>query len=235
MSIKAVFFDAGGTLIHACPSVGAVYGRVAAEQAFRVGPGRFDALLPLHWRRYQERAAREGLAVSTSDEGDSAMWRAVTAAMLAEMDELKGLDFERWFRGVQEAFGCGAAWDLYPEAREVLEACRRRGLRCGVVSNWSSRLARILSDLGLDAYMDFIQISALEGARKPDPEFFRRALAKAGVRASEALHVGDTYADDAAGARAAGLVGVHLDRKGSGTAENGVPVVRDLRGILGFL
>lgn len=235
MSIRAVFFDAGGTLIRAHPSVGEVYGRVAADLGHRVEPAAFDALLPGLWKRYQQRARREGLPVSTSDADDDAMWRAITTDLCSEIPGLAGLDFDRWFRGVQSAFATGACWQVFPEAREVLGACRQRGLCCAVLSNWSSRLARILSDHRLDACMDFVQISAVEGCRKPDEAFFARALSRAGVRADEALHVGDTYADDAAGARAVGLFGVHLDRRGGGEPANGVPVVRDLRGILEFL
>jgi putative hydrolase of the HAD superfamily len=231
-----VFFDAGGTLIRAWPGVGEVYARTAAALGHPADPAAFDARLPGAWRAYQERAEREGLPTATSDAADEAMWRAVTRVICDGIPDLRGMDFDRWFRGVADAFGSGACWQVFPEAREVLEACRARGLRCGIVSNWSSRLRRILDDHGLTAQFDFVQISALEGCRKPDREFYARALARAGVAAAEALHVGDTYADDAAGAAAAGLLGVHLDRKGAGSPDgNGTPVVRDLRGILDYL
>lgn len=235
MAIRAVFFDAGGTLIRAFPSVGEVYGRVAAGLGFRVDPAAFDALLPVKWKEYQARALREPLPVATSDAGDAAMWRHVARGIYDGIPGLRGMDFDRWFDGIHDAFSTGAAWQVFPEAREVIGECRRRGLLCGVVSNWSSRLMDILRAHDLVTPMAFVQISALEGCRKPDPAFFERALARAGVAAAEALHVGDTYADDAAAARASGLLGVHLDRRGGGAPPNGVPVVRDLRGILDYL
>jgi HAD superfamily hydrolase (TIGR01509 family) len=58
--------------------------------------------------------------------------------------------------------------------------------------------------------------SAGAGARKPDPEIFRRALELAGCAPEEALHVGDTPEEDAAGARAAGITPLLIDRSGGG-------------------
>jgi putative hydrolase of the HAD superfamily len=58
--------------------------------------------------------------------------------------------------------------------------------------------------------------SATVGARKPDPEIFRAALEAAGCGAGEALHVGDSGEEDIAGARAAGIRAVLIDRRGGG-------------------
>jgi putative hydrolase of the HAD superfamily len=48
---------------------------------------------------------------------------------------------------------------------------------------------------------------------KPDPAIFRAALQKLGVAPSEAIHVGDLPAVDFAGARAAGIHGILVDRR----------------------
>jgi putative hydrolase of the HAD superfamily len=53
------------------------------------------------------------------------------------------------------------------------------------------------------------------GARKPSPEIFERALAVAEVASHEAVHVGDSLAEDVAGARAAGIEAVLIKRDGS--------------------
>src|SRR6185437_5899921 len=67
---------------------------------------------------------------------------------------------------------------------------------------------------------------------KPAKGIFERALASVGVCAAEALHVGDSLADDYHGAAGAGLQAVLLDR--SGRAYNDVVRVRTL-GELQFL
>jgi putative hydrolase of the HAD superfamily len=235
MAIQAVFFDAGGTLIRPFPSVGEVYGGVAVALGYRASPSAVEATFHAVWRDYHGRARDEGLPLPTSDADDRDMWTRITRAIYDSLPAFRGMDFDRWFDGIHEAFTGGDCWAVYPEAAGVIDACRRRGLRCAVVSNWGSYLNDILRKHRLDAPMDFVQVSALEGCLKPDPVFFERALAKARVRPHEALHVGDTYRDDAAGAAAAGLLGIHLDRSGRNGAAPGIPVVRDLRGILDHL
>ena len=70
-----------------------------------------------------------------------------------------------------------------------------------------------------------IVTSAGSGSRKPDPAIFAQALEIAGCGADEALHVGDTVAEDIAGADAAGIRALHLDRAGGGDISSLAEVV----------
>ena len=70
----------------------------------------------------------------------------------------------------------------------------------------------LFESLGLAAQFELVVDSALEGVRKPDPEIFRRALARmGGVAPSAALYAGDIPSVDVVGARAAGMEGVLID------------------------
>jgi putative hydrolase of the HAD superfamily len=97
----------------------------------------------------------------------------------------------------------------------VLDELRELGVARVVVSNWDVSLRAVLDETGLARMLDGLVISAEVGASKPDPAIFAHALAVAGVAAGEALHVGDTAAADLAGARAAGIRALHLDRSGA--------------------
>ena len=55
-------------------------------------------------------------------------------------------------------------------------------------------------------------ISSETGYAKPSPEIFEAALARHVLRPAEALHVGDSEHHDVAGARAAGMAVVLIDR-----------------------
>ena len=59
--------------------------------------------------------------------------------------------------------------------------------------------------LGLDRYFSFGLTAADAGAMKPHPEMFRAALARAGVAADAAVHVGDQLIDDMRGAKDVGM------------------------------
>ena len=65
--------------------------------------------------------------------------------------------------------------------------------------------------MGLRPLVDAVVDSALFGAEKPDPRIFAHALELAGARPAHALHVGDLYAVDVVGARAAGAHATLLD------------------------
>ncbi len=64
--------------------------------------------------------------------------------------------------------------------------------------------------------VDGVVTSAGTGFKKPDPAIFMAGLELAGCGADEAIHVGDTVAEDVAGAGAAGIRALHLDRAGGG-------------------
>jgi putative hydrolase of the HAD superfamily len=103
----------------------------------------------------------------------------------------------------------------YPEVSGVLAELGELGVARVVVSNWDVSLRAVLDRTGLTPLLDGIVISAEVGAAKPDPAIFERALAVAGAPAEEAVHVGDTPDVDVAGALAAGLRAIHLDRSGA--------------------
>lgn len=88
-----------------------------------------------------------------------------------------------------------------PGAVAACEKLGRRGIPVAVVSNWDVDLHAHLERLGLELP---IVTSAEAGEPKPAPRIFELALTRLAADASNAVHVGDS-ADDAAGARAAGM------------------------------
>ncbi len=73
-----------------------------------------------------------------------------------------------------------------------------------VVSNFTGNVAPCLEELGLRACFTAVLDSAREGVRKPEPEIFRRALARVGGPA-RAWMVGDNFGADIRPAAALGL------------------------------
>jgi putative hydrolase of the HAD superfamily len=104
----------------------------------------------------------------------------------------------------------------FDDAAPALAQLRNRGLRVVVVSNWDCSLGQVLAREGLSGHVDAVVTSAEVGAAKPDPRIFETALSVAGCDASECVHVGDSPDADVAGARAAGIRALLLDRAGGG-------------------
>jgi putative hydrolase of the HAD superfamily len=116
---------------------------------------------------------------------------------------------------------------LLPDAVPALDALEAAGLRLGVVSNWDCGLADVLDDLGVGDRFGTVAVSAVVGAGKPDPAIFRHALGALGVAPGAALHCGDLPAYDCAGAAAAGVRAVLIDRAG-GMAGGACPTIAAL-------
>ena len=96
--------------------------------------------------------------------------------------------------------------ELPQDTRLTLQTLRQNHIKLGVITNGGTeRQQRKLDSLGISSWFDVIVISETEGVRKPEPEIFRRALARCGVEASEAIFVGDHPDTDIGGALQAGL------------------------------
>ena len=131
----------------------------------------------------------------------------------------------------RQALESGIRYRLYDDVRPTLDALADAGVRVGVVSNWDCSLSGVLIDLGIAERLTTVSISAVVGARKPDSRIFRHALDALGAVADHVIHVGDDPELDVAGARAAGLAGVLIDRSGGGPAGS----IGDLREVLSRL
>ena len=84
------------------------------------------------------------------------------------------------------------------------------------------------ADAGWAPLVDAVVSSATAGAVKPDPRLFDAALEAAGCGPEEALHVGDSPEHDLAGARAAGVRAVLIDRAGGAGADGAIRSLREL-------
>jgi putative hydrolase of the HAD superfamily len=192
---KAVFFDALGTLVELEPPW------IGLREAIGdpVPDERLVAAVKAEMAYYKQHS-QEG-----RDEASLRDLRARCAAVLSE----------RLGRQVSAATLVDAIrFNPYPDAVPALDALRDRGLSLVCVSNWDVSLPCVLERCGLATGLDAVVTSAGAGARKPEPQIFAPALRAAGCRAAEALHVGDTEEEDLAGAEAAGIRCLLIDRDG---------------------
>jgi putative hydrolase of the HAD superfamily len=192
---KAVFLDALGTLVELEPPWVFLRQRVSPE----VSDERLVAAVRAEMAYYKEHA-HEG-----RDEESLAELRERCAVVLS--GEL-GVDVS-----VEDLISA-VRFGVYDDVLPALDGLRRDGMRLLVVSNWDCSLGRVLERCGLADHLDGAVSSAEAGSRKPDPGIFATALELAGCEPSEALHVGDTSEEDVAGARAAGIPALLIDRDG---------------------
>ncbi len=204
-TIRAVFFDAVGTLIHPTPSAPEMYAEVAT---------RFGLTLPAAEIRTRFLAAFRAEEVAdraanwvTSEAREEARWRRIVA------DTLVGVaDPDACFHTLYEHYAQPVAWAVDPTAAAVFAALRDRGLVLGLASNYDHRLETVIEGHPeLLSLRPNVVISSRVGHRKPSPAFFADVLHRVGLSPGEVLLVGDDHENDYQGAKAAGLAALLLD------------------------
>jgi HAD superfamily hydrolase (TIGR01549 family) len=193
--VEAVLVDGMGTLLRLLPPAPVLSERLGvdlatAELAFRAEVA--------YYLEHQS----EGKDTASLDD-----LRRRCAAVLAEAAAVDG-------DGALEALLASLRFEAFADAAPALAVIRARGTRVVVVSNWDYSLSEVLERVGLGDELDAVVVSAVVGAKKPDRRIYDAALAAAGCGPAEALHVGDSVVDDVAGARAAGIEAVLLQREG---------------------
>jgi putative hydrolase of the HAD superfamily len=222
-NIRAVFFDAGQTLLEADPPVEKVYREAFATHGVEADLEAVHRAVHATWREVDARRKRGEERWGGAD-GEAGFWRRFVEEVFGRSGG-KGLP-EPLLNGLIAHFREDKHWRVYPETREVLSALRGAGVTLLVVSNWDSTLPRLLERLELLPFFDRVVVSAVVGSSKPSRAIFDEAVRLAGVPHADALHVGDSLVDDYHGARAAGLHALLVDR--SGRAPEGSEAIRSL-------
>jgi putative hydrolase of the HAD superfamily len=206
--IKAIFFDAVGTLFYLTRTVGHHYALVGSEVGLTLDPQQFDDAFYSAWKKMPHRAAILG----PRENDDKGWWRELVDLVLDRVaPSLSELDRDNFFEVAYEHFAEPSVWELYPEVPGVLKELQPH-FQLAVISNFDGRLRFILEHLGISKFFTHIFISSEIGADKPDPEIFRRALKLLDLEPDEVLHVGDDPQRDWEAAREAGLSTFELDR-----------------------
>lgn len=209
MTIRAVFFDAAGTLIQPTRPVGQSYALIAAKYGKEISVAEiserfricFEASPPLAF----------GPAATTPIEQlERRWWKQLVRCVFASAGSFDR--FDEYFDELFSYFAQPQAWALYPDVALTLSHLRQRGLILNVVSNFDSRLLGILDGLGAAAWFQDVFISSRIGFAKPARQIFEHVLARQQLAPGDVIHVGDSEAGDLRGADNAGIKALLIDR-----------------------
>jgi len=206
--LKAIFFDAVGTLFRLTKTVGDHYACVGHEVGLDLDAQNLEDAFHAAWKQMPQRAAIDG----PRENDDKAWWRELVDLVLDQVaPSLSELDRDNFFEIAYEHFAEAGVWELYPEVPGVLKELQPR-FQLAVISNFDGRLRFILQHLGISKFFSHVFVSSELGADKPDPEIYRRALKLIGLKPNEVLHIGDDSQRDWKAATAAGLSVFRLNR-----------------------
>jgi HAD superfamily hydrolase (TIGR01549 family) len=203
--IKAIFFDAGNTLIF--PNYSKLVKSLAEldiiieEKDFMIAEYRAKAKLAKVLKTVGEEAHPQPLIL---------YFDVVFQEMgLTETDLEKAREFISTRGSIAELFS-----NISPSTYTTLDQLQKGGYILGIVSNADGNLSKALDRFELSPYFRFIIDSKEVNYEKPDPRIFFLALERAQVQPYEAVHVGDIYPVDVLGARRAGIFPILVDPLG---------------------
>lgn len=232
MSVRAVLFDAGETLVHPAPSFPELFVRVLADDGHERTAEDVREASAAVFLRFSE-AARDRELWTTSPERSAAFWRDVYERMLESLS----LPAQDGLRDTLYAtFTDLGNYALFDDVVPTLDALPP-SLTLGIVSNFEAWLEELLGALGVRERFPVRAISGIEGVEKPEPEIFLRALARAGVEPGEAVYVGDNPEFDVVPAAALGMTPVLIDRRERFPDHDGLRIadLRELPAVVGAL
>lgn len=203
--IRAVVFDAVGTLIYAQPAVIAVYCDVIG----RLGRRPVSELQVRSVLKQWLTARNDEEDLTTDEASERKFWFGLIAEIVADGARQQGC-----FDALYDHFGCPENWRCYQDVAPTLALLNQRGVRLAIASNFDARLHRVCRGLtALEAVSERI-ISSEAGWRKPARQFFDIVCQRVNCRPEEILFVGDDPRNDIRGARSAGLPAALIDRRG---------------------
>jgi HAD superfamily hydrolase (TIGR01549 family) len=192
--LSAVLFDVDFTIARPGPELGPEgYQRLGERFGLQLEPSRYGEA--------RERAV-EGIKRHPELEHDEEIWVAFTERIIRGM----GGDADSAYEcavAMTQAWEHAEHFELFEDAKPVLEELSAQGLKLGLVSNTGRDLDAFVAHHALD--VDAALGSGAFGRTKPHPTIFRAVLERLHVAPAEAAMVGDSIEDDVEGAHAAGI------------------------------
>ncbi|MBW4553958.1 MAG: HAD-IA family hydrolase [Aphanocapsa sp. GSE-SYN-MK-11-07L] len=221
---QVIFIDAVGTLFGVQGSVGEIYSQFAAQAGVEVDAQQLNRAFIKSFLA-APRAAFAGVAIAEIPQQELAWWRAIAAASFSQVDALEQFgDFDAFFQPLFEHFATADPWFVYADVPKILAEWQAAGIAIGVLSNFDSRLHKVLQALDLAQFFSSVTISTAVGFAKPEPGIFAAALAEHDCPPQAAWHIGDSWHEDVGGAIAARVQPIWLNRHSQPLPENAAAV-----------
>jgi putative hydrolase of the HAD superfamily len=212
-SPQVICLDAVGTLFGVRGSVGEQYAKVAADFDVSLDP---ELINRAFYQSFQS-APPMAFAIPQSEipVAEYAWWRSLaeqTFSLTGDFDKFR--DFDDFFKHLYAYFATAAPWFIYDDTHLALDTWQQQGITLALLSNFDTRIYKVMDALGLNQYFSSITISTEIGVAKPDRLIFESALAKHQIAQSPDLawHIGDSFREDYEGALAVGINAFWLNR-----------------------
>ena len=230
--MKAVFFDLYQTLVCYEPPREELQAKALEELGVEVKPEVLRRPLVIADEFIYQELARASLRQRSKEE-QMKLWAQYEEILLREAGVKADKQLILGLLGKMQQFKMKLV--LFDDVMPALTNLKRRGLILGLISNIDRDMTDTFNELGLSSLLQVMVTSQEVGFNKPQPQIFQEALKRAGVRAPEAIYIGDQYQIDVVGANRVGMKGILLDRGGYFSEITDCPRIQSLTQIKEFL
>lgn len=228
MTIKAVLFDLGGTLIDNRLSTFETFQKILECRGIQVSTKEIEGAFTVAREELGDEYERKIGRIPASEL--YRMWDThVLKALGIEDGDLAQEINEKWFSV------SGAV--VFPDVNPILTVLGGRGIKKGILSNaYEEEIRQICQVVGLDEALFDIIVGADTAARiKPDLETFRYALKKLGINPEEAIYVGNKIEKDYIPAEKAGMTPFLIVRSEDIDIPENIRCIRSLLSLKDYL
>ena len=210
---QVIFLDAMGTLFDVRGSVGEIYRAIASKYGVVTNASSIDRAFVHSFKNSPPLAFESTHTTKELTQQEFLWWKDVVKTTFTQLEILdKFTDFSAFFSELYQHFSTHKPWYIYADVIPSLENWQHQGIQLGIISNFDSRLYKILKSLDLNHFFDSITISSEAGVAKPNPKIFRLALQKHNCISRQAWHIGDSFKEDYEGAKKLGIRAFWLNR-----------------------
>jgi putative hydrolase of the HAD superfamily len=206
-TIRAVAFDAVGTLIHPDPPAAEVYAAIGRRFGSRLELAEVRARFGAGFAEQERLDAQNGFV--TSEDRERRRWQDIVAQVLDDV-----ADPAACFAELYAHFGRPGAWRVEDNGAELLGRLQQGGYPVALASNYDHRLRGVIAGLEAMVPVTTLVISSEIGWRKPAAAFFAHLAEALDCPADSVLFIGDDFTNDYAGARHAGMPAMLFDPRG---------------------
>jgi putative hydrolase of the HAD superfamily len=226
-NVRAVLFDAVGTVLHPAPPAAVAYYQAGRQFGSRQDPTEVAERYDLAFRRQEsfDQSSDDG---RTDEARERRRWRQIVSDVFDDVRDAEGLFQHLWAH-----FASPAHWGVFSDVAAAWEELARMNLIIGLASNFDSRLAAVCEGHEPLTRCQHVFVSSRLGVRKPHQGFFAAIERSLNLPPDQILLVGDNLQTDYQAALAAGWQSLLISRESPPPAD--VAGISDLGQLLPLL
>jgi HAD superfamily hydrolase (TIGR01549 family) len=207
LTIKAVLFDLGNTLVYSYPEV--TFQRILAEHGVAKPLDEVTNAL-IRGNAEFDTEKHEGLSAHEF----YTQWNIVQLKHLG----LKGPRTRKLAGTIDSQWWKYAEFHVFPDVQETLPKLRQIGLKLGIITGgFEEDIEMIMPTIGPSELFDVKVGVNTTGKRKPNPVASKYALKQLKAKPSEAVFIGDNLRADYEGSEKVGMIPVLIKRRSTST------------------